>query len=197
MDVIFEIIIFYLFVVGCYKIINKHELKELTIADGIILILTIQLMLEVVFNENKNILLIIIPLVTFILIKPLLKMVGRKNNICDNKIIVIKDGKINFSELSKINYNIENLMKQLEELGVKRIENIKIAYIDGGKLMIKNHNGPYSIIYEGKIDYQALKEINKNQDWLLEILESKNLKLKNIYYSFYDNNKIYFIQKDL
>ena len=63
--------------------------------------------------------------------------------------------------------------------------------------MIKNHNGPYAIIYEGKIDYQALKEINKNQDWLLEILESKNLKLKNIYYSFYDNNKIYFIQKDL
>ncbi len=197
LSIIFEIIIFYLFIVAAYRLINRQELRELTIADGIILILTVQLMIEAVFNENQNILLVIIPLIILILLKPLLKFFNNGKQVNNHKIVIVKDGRINFSEITKTKYSLYTLIGELQDRGINKIEDVKMAYIDNGKLIINKHIGPYTLVYNGKIDYQVLSDINKNPNWLLETLKLKDLNLNNIFYSFYIDDKIYVIQKDL
>lgn len=195
-SVIFEMLVFYFFVIAFYRLLNRQQLRELTIADGLVFILTIQLMLEVIFYENQNVLLLIVPLIILIFFRPLLKYLGN-TNLYDGKIVVIENGKINFKELIKTKYSVEMLLQELEEIGVKKIENVKLAYVKDGKLVIDKHVGPYSLIFNGQIDYQALKEINKTPNWLHAILKARDLELQNIYYSFYIDDKLYIIQKEL
>lgn len=195
-SVIFEMLVFYFFVIAFYRLLNRQQLRELTIADGLVFILTIQLMLEVIFYENQNVLLLIVPLIILIFLRPLLKYLGN-TNLYDGKIVVIENGKINFKELIKTKYSVEMLLQELEEIGVKKIENVKLAYVKDGKLVIDKHVGPYSLIFNGQIDYQALKEINKTPNWLHAILKARDLELQNIYYSFYIDDKLYIIQKEL
>lgn len=54
------------------------------------------------------------------------------------------------------------------------------------------------IILDGVIDYQVLKEINKDYKWLNNILNNKGLELSNVFYAFYAGKKIFIIErKDL
>ncbi|MDD2181279.1 MAG: DUF421 domain-containing protein [Bacilli bacterium] len=193
--IIFRIIIFYLFIIIAYRLINKQELKELTIADGIIFILTIQLMIEVLFNDNQNFLIVIFPVLALIFFRPLLRLFDNKKSINNN--IVIRNGKVNFSEIAKKKYSLHSLVNELSNQGIGKIEDIKMAYLNNDELVVEKQYQPLPLVINGVIDYQTLTDINKTPDWLLEILESKNLSLSNIYYSFYIDERLFIIQKDL
>lgn len=195
LTLMFRIIIFYLFILIAYRMINKQELKELTIADGIIFILTAQLLIEVLFYNNTNISIVILPVLVLIFLRPLVKMFNLKKE--KDNTLVIKNGLINFNVFSKTKYTIYKLLEELEKKGINKIEDVKSAYLDDDKLIIDVFQKPLSLIFNGDIDYQALIDINKHPDWLMEILKSKNLNLDNVYYSFYVDDRLYIIQKDL
>lgn|SRR5690554_1124939 len=195
LTLMFRIIIFYLFILIAYRMINKQELKELTIADGIIFILTTQLLIEVLFYNNTNISIVILPVLVLIFLRPLVKMFNLKKE--KDNTLVIKNGLINFNVFSKTKYTIYKLLEELEKKGINKIEDVKSAYLDDDKLIIDVFQKPLSLIFNGDIDYQALIDINKHPDWLMEILKSKNLNLDNVYYSFYVDDRLYIIQKDL
>lgn len=195
LTLMFRIIIFYLFILIAYRMINKQELKELTIADGIIFILTTQLLIEVLFYNNTNISIVILPVLVLIFLRPLVKMFNLKKE--KDNTLVIKNGLINFNVFSKTKYTIYKLLEELEKKEINKIEDVKSAYLDDDKLIIDVFQKPLSLIFNGDIDYQALIDINKHPDWLMEILKSKNLNLDNVYYSFYVDDRLYIIQKDL
>ena len=52
------------------------------------------------------------------------------------------------------------------------------------------------LIVDGEVDENTLKNIKKNYIWLNDLLKSKHLKLNDIYYAFYRDNKTYIIKKD-
>ena len=51
------------------------------------------------------------------------------------------------------------------------------------------------VILDGSIDYYVLKEINKNEKWLKQVLEKQNLNLEDVFYAFYTKNKTFIIKK--
>ena len=82
---------------------------------------------------------------------------------------------------------------------MKNVEEVNYAVLENnGKLSIfeKETEYPLPIIMDGIIDKDVLKDMNKDEKWVYEILKKKNLKLENIFYAFYTKNKTYIIKKE-
>ena len=55
---------------------------------------------------------------------------------------------------------------------------------------------PLPIILDGEIDYDVLKDMNKDETWVNKILKKNNIELENVFYAFYTKNKTYIIKKN-
>lgn len=128
-----------------------------------------------------------------------LKSVKFRYLIDGKPTIIIKNGKLNFTEMSKIRYSLDDLITQLRLQGIKSIERIKYAILENNgslSVFLDDSTYPIPLILDGVIDYTVLKEINKDYKWLNNILRNKKLELKNIFYAFYTNNKLFIITKE-
>ncbi len=196
-------ILLYFIIVIAYRIMGKKEVGELSIIDLIVTILIADFAAICIENYNKSILISLIPIIVLVIIQISLSYLSLKNSkirrLLDGKpSMIIKNGKVNFSEMTKLRYNLEDLISQLREKGIKSIEEVDYAILENsGTLSVfqKEKDYPMPIILDGVIDYDTLKEINKDTVWIHKLLIKENLKLEDIFYAFYTKNKTYIIRK--
>ena len=182
---------------------GKKEVGELSIVDLIVSILIAELVALSIEGDNKSILVSVIPILVLVIVQILLGYITLKSdkirNLIDGKpTIIIKDGKLNFSEMSKLRYSLDDLLTQLRLQGVKSIDKVKYAVLENnGNLSIFKDNSDYPLplILDGVIDYKVLNEIKKDYDWVISILKKKNLKLDEVFYAFYTEGKTFIITK--
>ena len=183
---------------------GKKEVGQLSIIDLIVSILIAELAAISIEQYNSSILVSIVPMACLVIIEVLFSYISLKSQtwreLIDGKpIVIIKEGKLNFNEMRKLRYSLDDLISQLREQGVKSIEEVNYAVLENnGKLSIfKNEKSyPLPIIIDGKIDKNVLKDMNKTEDWVYELLKNKNLKLEQVFYAFYTKNKTYIIKKE-
>lgn len=203
-SLIFKTIFMYFFIIFVYRIMGKKEVGQLSIIDLIVSILMAELIALSIQDEEKSLLLSVIPILVLVAVQIFVSFITLKNdklrNIIDGKpIIIIKNGKLNFTEMSKLRYSLDDLLTQLRLQGVKSIDKVKYAVLENnGNLSVFNDNSDYPLplILDGVIDYSVLKEIKKDYDWLINILKKKNIELDDVFYAFYTNNKTFIITKN-
>jgi len=182
---------------------GKKEVGKLSVIDLIVSIFIADFAAIAVENHEDTILLSIIPILVLVILEVSLSYVTLKNNkirdFFDGKpSVIIKNGQVRFEQMTKLRYNLEDLMSQLREQEVRSIEEVKYAVLENnGKLSVfkKGADYPLPIIVDGVADTYVLKEINKDMRWLNRILEEKKLKLDEVFYAFYAKNKMYIIKK--
>lgn len=202
-SLIFKTIFMYFFIIFVYRIMGKKEVGQLSIIDLIVSILMAELIALSIQEEEKSLLLSVIPILVLVAVQIFVSFITLKNdklrNIIDGKpTIIIKNGKLNFTEMSKLRYSLDDLLTQLRLQGVKSIDKVKYAVLENnGNLSVFNDNSDYPLplILDGVIDYSVLKELKKNYDWLINILKKKNIELDDVFYAFYTNNKTFIITK--
>ena len=183
---------------------GKKEVGKLTIIDLIVSILIAELAAISIEQYDSSILVTILPITCLVLIELLFGYIGLKSSkikklMDGSPIVIIKNGKLNFEEMKKLRYSLDDLISQLREQGIKSIEEVNYAVLENnGKLSVFNKDTEYPlpIIMDGEIDKQVLKDLNKDEKWVYNILKSKNLKLENVFYAFYTKNKTYIIKKE-
>lgn len=184
---------------------GKKEVGQLSIVDLIVSILIAELV-AIAIEGKSNILVAVIPISILVIIQILMSYISLKSvkfrYLIDGRpTVIIKNGKLNFTEMSKIRYSLDDLITQLRLQGVKSIEKIKYAILENnGNLSIFTDDSDYPmpLILDGVIDYQVLKEINRDYKWLNNLLLKKGLELKNVFYAFYASKKVFIIErKDL
>lgn len=204
-SIIIRTVFMYFFIILVYRIMGKKEVGQLSIVDLIVSILIAELV-AIAIEGKRNILVAILPISILVVVQILMSYISLKSikfrYLIDGKpTIIIKNGKLNFTEMSKIRYSLDDLITQLRLQGIKSIEKIKYAILENnGSLSVFTDNSDYPmpIILDGIIDYEVLKEIKKDYKWLNNILVNKGLQLNDIFYAFYTNNKIFIIErKDL
>jgi uncharacterized membrane protein YcaP (DUF421 family) len=182
---------------------GKKEVGELSIVDLIVSILIAELVALSIEGENESIFISVVPILVLVVVQILLSYITLKNekirDIIDGKpTVIIKNGKLNFSEMSKLRYSLDDLLTQLRLQGVKSIDKVKYAILEtNGNLSVFNDDSDYPlpIILDGVIDYSVLKEIKKDYDWVIKILKKKNLELDDVFYAFYTGGKTFIIAK--
>ena len=119
--------------------------------------------------------------------------------------VMINKGVVNFKEMIKQRYNIEDLLTQLREQHIRTIEEVDYAVLESsGKLSVfqkkegKFGDYPLPLILDGKIQEETLKQIGKKESWLTKTLKEEQVKLEDIFYAFYKDKGLYLIkQSDL
>jgi uncharacterized membrane protein YcaP (DUF421 family) len=124
-------------------------------------------------------------------------------------IPLIEYGKINYKNLNKARISIDHLLSELRKEKTEDIQKVALALWEpGGTLsifvypqhepithsnfntIIKPFDFPKIIIKEKKIDYNELRQLGKDEQWLLnKIKTSYNVNLSNILLATIDNNE--------
>ena len=203
-NLIFKTIFMYFFIIFVYRLMGKKEVGQLSIVDLIVSILIAELIALSIQEDQKSLLISVIPILVLVGVQIFISYITLKNdklrNIIDGKpTIIIKNGKLNFTEMSKLRYSLDDLLTQLRLQGVKSIDKVKYAVLENnGNLSVFNDDSDYPLplILDGVIDYTTLKEIKRDYDWLINLLKKKNVQLDEVFYAFYTNNKTFIITKN-
>ncbi len=203
LTIIFKTLFMYFFVIFVYRLMGKKEVGQLSIVDLIVSILIAELIALSIEGKKGSILLSVIPIMVLVLVQMLISYITLKSdkirNIIDGKpTIIIKNGKLNFTEMSKLRYSLDDLLTQLRLQGVKSIDKVKYAVLENnGNLSVFKDDSDYPLplILDGVIDYSVLKEINRDYNWLISKLKKKNIMLSDVFYAFYTNGKTFIITK--
>lgn len=202
-NVIIKTILLYFFIVVVYRIMGKKEVGKLSIIDLIVSILIAELAAISIEEADRSIFMSIVPIVVLVVIQIVISYISMKSfklrKVIDgNPTVIIKEGKLNFKEMSKLRYTLDDLIAQLREQGIKSIEEVNYAVLENnGKLSVfdKEKEYPLPIIIDGNIDYAVLKDMKKDNKWINKILKENNITLDNVFYAFYTNKKTYIIKK--
>lgn len=203
LTLIYKTIFLYFFVIVVYRIMGKKEVGKLSIIDLIVSVLIAELVALSIEKPDNSIFMSIIPIATLVLIQLAMGYITLKSNSIRNVVdgkptVIIKNGKLNFNEMTKLRYSLDDLIMQLREQGISSIEEVNYAVLENdGKLSIFDSTNEYPIplILDGCINREVLKEIKKDEEWLYELLRRKNVALEDVFYAFYTDKKTFIIKK--
>lgn len=187
---------------------GKREVGELSIMDLIVSIFIAELAAISIDNYKQNIFLSVVPIIALVIVQLVVSSISLKSSkvrsILDgDPSMIIERGKVNFKEMLKQRYNLDDLLVQLRNRGIKSIEEVDYAILEtSGKLSVfkkdddKNRVYPLPIIIDGKVQKDVLYQIGKDMTWLMDALRRENYQLDDVFYGFYQKKKLFLIRKE-
>lgn len=204
--VLYRTLLFYVLITILYRFMGKREIGQLGIVDLIVSILIAELAAISIDNRNESVFLSIVPIVLLVLVQIAMSYISLKNAKIRDMFdgvpsIMINKGIINFKEMVKQRYNIDDLLTQLREQHIKSLSEVDYAILENsGKLSVfkkkDNQFGDYPlpVILDGQVQKDTLKDLKKSEKWLNTLLKEDKLKLEDVFYAFYQNKQLYIIK---
>lgn len=207
--VVLKTIFFYFFILIIYRIMGKREIGQLSIQDLVVSILIAEMVAISIENKTDPLAYTVFPIIVLVLLEIVMAFISLKCNkirhIIEGKpVLIINKGVINFKEMVKQRYTLDDLLLELRTNKIKNLMDVEYAVLENnGKLNIFKYNflkikseNPFPLILDGKVETSTLNYINKDEKWLLDLLSKDNLNVSEIFYCFYKNNKAYIIKKE-
>lgn len=204
----FRTMLFYLLILIVIRLMGKREIGQLSVQDMVVNILIAELVAISIENYKDSLWLTVIPIIILLILELLSGYITLKSNkirsIIEGKpSLIINRGIINYKEMIKQRYTLDDLLCELRQNNIKDLKDVEYAVLENnGKLSIFKYNflcltsnNPFPLILDGKIQKDTLDYINKDEEWLLSYLNDNNLDKKDIFYAFYKNKKIYIIKR--
>ena len=207
--IIFRMSFFYFFILLIYRMMGKREVGQLGIIDLIVSILIAELVVVCIEEPNTSMLRSLVPVICLVVLQMILSYISLKSSkirelLDGTPSFIIKYGKINYNEMIRQKYNLDDLLVQLREKGFRNIEDIEYAILENNgtlsvfeydkKSLVKKSPFPMPIILDGRIQYDTLREMNKDDTFIYKILDKKRMELKDIFYAFYKDKSIFVIK---
>ena len=205
--------ILYLLVVLTMRLMGKRQIGELQPYEFVITIMISDLASLPMQDTRLPLLQGIIPIVTLLFLKTILTQIGLKfqstRKLVDGEpCILVHKGKINYSTLKKQQLNIDELLEELRLANYFNLDEIQYAILENdGQMSIlpvdynssqksnpENSSSkqtevklPKVLISDGKINRNSLTSINKDEQWILNLLKNHNISsIKHVLIASYD-----------
>lgn len=205
--VIIRTIFFYLFIFLIYRIMGKREVGQLSITDLVVSLLIAELTVISIEDYEKSMLYSLIPIIVLVLLQCILSYLSLKKPkfrifLEGNPSVIIKGGKINYNEMLKQRYNLDDLLVQLRDKGYRSIEEVEYAILESsGTLSVFPYETgksplPLPLILDGDIQEDTIKHLKKDKKWVYNFLDKKDIKLEDVFFAFYKDRNIFIINND-
>ena len=205
--VIIRTIFFYLFIFLIYRIMGKREVGQLSITDLVVSLLIAELTVISIEDYEKSMLYYLIPIIVLVLLQCILSYLSLKKPkfrifLEGNPSVIIKGGKINYNEMLKQRYNLDDLLVQLRDKGYRSIEEVEYAILESsGTLSVFPYETgksplPLPLILDGDIQEDTIKHLKKDKKWVYNFLDKKDIKLEDVFFAFYKDRNIFIIKND-
>lgn len=203
--VIARTFVFYIVITVVYRLMGKREVGELGIVDLIVSVLIAELAAMGIENFKENIFIPIFAIFFLVVFQVIMAKITIKNakirDLFEGKpSVIINRGKVNFKEMEKQRYNLDDLLTQLRSKSIRSIEEVDYAILENnGRLSVftkgKTDTYPLPLILDGEIEEDTLRQLNKDKTWLFDLIRKERVAMKDIFYGFYKDKKIYVIKK--
>ena len=207
--VIIRTVLFYFIVLIVFRLMGKREIGELSVQDLVVSILIAELVAISIENYKDSVLLTVVPIIILLFFEItsgyLSLRFNRFRNIMDGKpSLIINRGIINYKEMIKQRYSLDDLLLELRNNNIKNLKDVEYAVLENsGKLNIFKYSflgidsaNPFPLILDGVIQKDTLNYIEKDEKWIMDYLNENNLKKEDIFYAFYKNKQIYIIKRN-
>ncbi|MBN3525701.1 DUF421 domain-containing protein [Paenibacillus apiarius] len=140
--VVIRTVVMYFTVFIVLRLMGKREIGKLSVFDLVISIMIADVAVFVIEDKNRPYWEGFVPIGVLIVIQIGLSFVSLKSRrlrlfFDGAPSILIADGHLNRKEMSKLRYNLDDLMQQLREHGVDNFEDVKYAILEStGKLTV-------------------------------------------------------------
>lgn len=200
-------VLFYVIITFLYRFMGKREVGQLGIVDLIVSILIAELAAISIDNREESVFLSIIPIIVLVLIQIVMSYISLKSAKVRDAFdgtpsVMINRGVVNFKEMVRQRYNLDDLLTQLREQHIRTIEEVDYAILESsGKLSVfqKENNKfgdyPLPLILDGVIQPETLTQIKKSKAWIERTLKDYQVKMEDVFYAFYKNKGLYIIKK--
>jgi len=200
---------FYIFILVIFRIMGKREVGQLSIQDLVVSILIAELVAISIENYKDSMWLTIMPIIILLVLELSSAYLSIKFNKFRSVIegkpsLIINRGIINYKEMIKQRYSLDNMLTELRSKNIKNIKDVEYAVLENnGKLSIFKYNflgidsaNPFPLILDGVVQKSTLDYIQKSEKWLNDFIISNNVEIKEIFYAFYKNKKIFIIKRN-
>ena len=207
--VIIKTIFFYFFVLIIFRLMGKREIGQLSIQDLVVSILIAEMVAISIENKHDSMWLTILPIIVLVILEIVANFISLKFNFIRNIIegkpaLIINKGIINFKEMIKQRYTLDDLLMELRSKDIKNLADVEYAVLENnGKLSVFKYNflkikseNPFPLILDGVIQKDTLNYLEKDESWLYGYLKDNSLLKEDIFYAFYKNKKIYVIKRN-
>lgn len=205
--VLFRTLFFYILITLIYRFMGKREIGQLGIIDLIVSILIAEFAAVSIEQREEPLLMFVFPVLLLLVIQVVMSFISLKSkkvrDLFDgNPSVIINNGMINYKEMVKQRYNMEDLMTQLREKGIRSLEEVDFAILESsGNLSVFKKNSkllgeyPLPVIIDGEIDYDTLRQLEINEEWIINYLDKYKIGLSDVFYGFYRNKSLFLIKK--
>lgn len=207
-NIVVRTTLFYFIITIVYRFMGKREVAQLSIFDLTVSILIAELAAMSIEKSDESIFLTLIPIIILVIIQMLMSYISMKKpkirNLLDGEpSVIINKGVINFKEMVRQRYNLDDLLTQLREKQIRSIEEVDYAVLEtSGNLSVfyrkdnEYGNYPFPLILDGAIQEETLNALRKTENWVKKMLKEKQIKLEDIFYAFYKGKNVFIIKKD-
>ncbi|AQS58893.1 DUF421 domain-containing protein [Desulforamulus ferrireducens] len=183
-------LVVFLLVVVALRLMGKRQIGKLQPYELVIIILIADLASIPMDDISIPLLSGVIPILTLVFIEVTISYFALKSErvrglICSTPSILIKNGKIVEEELTRLRYNINDLLEQLRVKNVPNIADVEFAIMEtSGEITVipksqkrpicpadlniptKYEGIPVTLIIDGYVFEQNLSKINLSKEWL-------------------------------
>lgn len=203
--VFFRAFILYAVIFIVMRLMGKRELSKVQPFELTIIILIAELASAPMSSRGITIFDGIVPIIALLIAYIVFTLIIQSSNkvqdvVCGTISVIIRDGKIDEKELSKLQYTITELMEQLREKDVFKIQDVKCAIVEtNGNLSVIKYSDefndiPLNIIEDGKVSDTNIKILNMNETDVEKLLMKNKLKLEDVLVGTLDENSKFVYQ---
>lgn len=218
LGIIRTLILFTVVVVGL-RLMGKKQIGQLQPYQLVIVIMLSALAAIPMENSGVPLLSGLFPIITLLLAEVVLSYLSLKSErargiICGTPSVLIENGKIVEQELSRIRYNINDLLEQLRAKDMPNIADVEFAILEtSGQLSIipksqkrplvpadlkveTAYEGiPVTLVIDGRVFQQNLQKMNLSIEWLkLELKKFGVINFKEVLFASLDTEGKLFYQ---
>ena len=184
-------IILYLFIIVGIRLMGKRQVGELEPSELVLALLIADLAAVPMQDFGIPLLTGIIPILTLLCLTMALSVLTMKSVrfravLCGRPSIIVENGKLHQREMQKNRFTVDELMEELREQGVTRIEDVKYAVLENsGQLTVFPWTAqqpptaeqlglgleddvtlPMVIINDGRVIHRNLTACGRDENWL-------------------------------
>ena len=140
--IIFRTFFYYILFLLLFKVMGKREIGELGVNDLLVSVLFAEFATLAISNYKEPLLVTLIPTLIIVFLQVIvsflsLKSIKIRNLVDSSPALIMKNGNINFKEMEKQRYNLEDLLTQVRDKGIKSLDEVEYAILENnGKLSI-------------------------------------------------------------
>ena len=200
--------IIYIMLVLALRLTGKRQIGELETTELVSTVLISEIAASPVSNQDVPLTFALVPVLLIISLEVVISFLATRSNILKkiflgSPSILIKQGKIQTSELTRARISLEELLCEIRVSGTAAIEDVDYAILESnGKLSVttKDKSGAgiaHAIVIDGIIKKEALNGAGKDETWLFKQIKNRSIRIEDVFlFTVDDNGHIYIIKRN-